>query len=86
MVPITCGYRLEPKILANKCAIISDCSERPVVVELSRKIFTNIRLLHFPLSWLQQFTVVLLQVIDNVPGKIVHNKLLAGPCSGKKVG
>jgi hypothetical protein len=25
-------------------------------------------------------------VIDNVPGKIVHNKLLAGPCSGKKVG
>ena len=26
-----------------------------------------------------------LQVIDNVPGKIVHNKLLAGPCSGKKV-
>ena len=28
---------------------------------------------------------ILVQVIDNVPGKIVHNKLLAGPCSGKKV-
>ena len=32
---------------------------------------------------LEQFIHV--QVIDNVPGKIVHNKLLAGPCSGKKV-